>query len=131
VPRVVYSVRRSMRWSVAATAARMMAVLEAWDVAQMKPTSGKAARERGLPRYFTGKPCKLGHVAERFSSNGECVVCATLRAARWRKTAKGNAYQRQYNQTPKMREYHRVYDRNRYLERKGTVARDAPGGAPD
>lgn len=38
---------------------------------------------------FTAKPCKRGHVAERYSHNGECVVCARLRAARWKKTAKG------------------------------------------
>lgn len=27
-------------------------------------------------RYFTGKPCKNGHLAERFVSSRGCVVCA-------------------------------------------------------
>ena len=27
-----------------------------------------------LPRYFTGKPCKHGHIAERWA-DGHCVVC--------------------------------------------------------
>lgn len=43
------------------------------------------ARERGLPRYFTGKPCKRGHVEERYVNNGGCVVCVIERVSRWRK----------------------------------------------
>ena len=37
--------------------------------------SRKDARDRGLKRYFTGRPCKYGHIAERFTSNGSCVEC--------------------------------------------------------
>ena len=33
------------------------------------------ARSRGLTRYFTGKPCKRGHVAERSVSSFGCLVC--------------------------------------------------------
>jgi hypothetical protein len=29
-------------------------------------------------RYFTGKPCKKGHIAERVRSNRTCVVCLGL-----------------------------------------------------
>jgi hypothetical protein len=32
----------------------------------------------GAPRYFTGKPCKKGHVAERFTNNATCVECHRL-----------------------------------------------------
>lgn len=28
-------------------------------------------------RYFTGKPCKRGHVAERYLSTRGCVECLT------------------------------------------------------
>lgn len=35
----------------------------------------KHAQETGQPFYFTGKPCKRGHVARRHTSNGNCVVC--------------------------------------------------------
>jgi hypothetical protein len=35
----------------------------------------KQAREQGLTRYFTGKPCKNGHIAERFASKGICLEC--------------------------------------------------------
>ena len=33
------------------------------------------AKALGLKRYFTGKPCKHEHVAERQVSNGKCVEC--------------------------------------------------------
>lgn len=33
------------------------------------------ARERGLKRYYTGKPCKRGHYSERHLS-GPCYACA-------------------------------------------------------
>lgn len=37
--------------------------------------SRKEAAQRGLFRYYTGKPCKAGHVAERYVSNRNCVKC--------------------------------------------------------
>jgi HNH endonuclease. len=33
------------------------------------------AKERGLSRYFTGQPCKRGHIAERWVSGFKCVQC--------------------------------------------------------
>lgn len=37
----------------------------------------------GLKRYFTGKPCPRGHVAERFVSTKACVVCAAVGSKEW------------------------------------------------
>lgn len=34
----------------------------------------------GLPRYFTGKPCKNGHIDERFVSDHGCVTCGNVRS---------------------------------------------------
>ena len=39
------------------------------------------ADARGLLRYFTGEPCRNGHVAERYVSNGCCIACI-LRTSR-------------------------------------------------
>jgi YHS domain-containing protein len=72
-------------------------------------TSWKSARAAGRTFYFTGRPCKRGHVAERYSHNGECVIRARLRAAQWKKTAKGQTYQAEYRRTPKMWAHHRKY----------------------
>ncbi|QJB21871.1 endonuclease VII [Xanthomonas phage FoX2] len=40
------------------------------------------AKAQGLKRYFTGKPCKRGHVVERLVS-GDCVECIRARTAAW------------------------------------------------
>jgi 5-methylcytosine-specific restriction endonuclease McrA len=37
--------------------------------------SRKEAKAQGLIRFFTGKPCKYGHVAERWVSNKVCTEC--------------------------------------------------------
>jgi hypothetical protein len=36
-----------------------------------------AAKKAGLPRYFTGKPCKHGHIAERHTVNYTCIDCGS------------------------------------------------------
>jgi hypothetical protein len=38
------------------------------------------AREQGLMRYFTGKSCKHGHIAERQTSSATCIECARLKS---------------------------------------------------
>jgi hypothetical protein len=35
----------------------------------------REAKALGHIRYFTGKPCKHGHLSERFTSTGGCVAC--------------------------------------------------------
>lgn len=50
----------------------------------MRVISCKLAKEQGLPKYFTGKPCKHGHLAERRVSDRGCVECSALATARHR-----------------------------------------------
>lgn len=40
----------------------------------MQIITRKQAKDAGLRRYFTGVPCKRGHVVERYTS-GSCVSC--------------------------------------------------------
>lgn len=49
----------------------------------MKIISRKQAKALGLTRYFTGKACRHGHVAERYARNGECAECALHRVLTW------------------------------------------------
>ena len=39
------------------------------------PSSRDEARERGINRFFTGKPCNHGHLAPRYVSTNRCVQC--------------------------------------------------------
>lgn len=42
-----------------------------------KPISRQEAIEAKVNRYFTGGPCKNGHVSERWTLNGGCIECQT------------------------------------------------------
>jgi hypothetical protein len=42
------------------------------------------ARALGLKRFFTGKPCKYGHVAERHVASCKCRECHRERTRRYR-----------------------------------------------
>jgi len=39
----------------------------------------QTARDIGHSRYFTGKPCRKGHVAERWVSSLTCIECVLRR----------------------------------------------------
>jgi hypothetical protein len=68
--------------------------------------SRSEAKARGLKTYFTGKPCKRGHVAPRQTTNGSCRECSDAKR-RWRQENK--EYVRKRN-----RSYHADhYARNR------------------
>ncbi len=41
----------------------------------MKIITRAEALERKLKRYFNGKPCPQGHIAERATQSGVCLVC--------------------------------------------------------
>lgn len=38
-------------------------------------TSRKEAKSLGLKKFFTGRPCKNGHISEKYTSNGQCCTC--------------------------------------------------------
>ena len=42
----------------------------------------KAAKTAGLKHYYTGIPCKRGHVAQRHTSSGMCMVCSAMSASK-------------------------------------------------
>ena len=46
----------------------------------MKVISRSDARAQGLKRYFTGKPCRQGHIVERYVGACSCTECMSLKA---------------------------------------------------
>lgn len=47
------------------------------------PRSRAAAKALQSKRYFTGKPCCRGHVAERLTSTGQCIPCVRQQVKQW------------------------------------------------
>jgi hypothetical protein len=62
--------------------------------------SRKDAKNLGLSRYFTGKPCKYGHIDERWTAGGSCVTCLRDRVKH---------KMRERIKTPEHKEYMRKY----------------------
>jgi len=48
------------------------------------PQAQQEALEKGVLYYFTGKPCKHGHVAKRYVTNKTCVMCQGTNSLQWR-----------------------------------------------
>lgn len=70
-------------------------------------TRRKSALAKGAESYFTGKPCKRGHIEDRWSANGRCKGCA-------REDQRSEAYRQKsnaYSQQPHMREWFRSWDK--------------------
>src|SRR5215472_876784 len=44
----------------------------------MELISRAEAKARGLKRYFTGRPCKHGHIAERSFPKSTCLACKAI-----------------------------------------------------
>jgi hypothetical protein len=66
--------------------------------------SRKDALARGLTRYFTGEPCKYGHVAERSVSASNCPECVRLRDQTPAHKERRRLYMRSYMQGYRQRE---------------------------
>lgn len=50
------------------------------------PSSSIEAKRLGYSHYFTGEPCKNGHIAKRLASTRNCVICKGAHRREWRAT---------------------------------------------
>ena len=59
----------------------------------MKIITQKEAKEKGYIFYYTGKPCKHGHLSERMVKGGVCRECKNSKSAKYR-----NENREEYNE---------------------------------
>jgi hypothetical protein len=45
--------------------------------------SREQAKALGLKHYFTGEPCKRGHIEKRYVCSGVCLECSRMQTAKW------------------------------------------------
>lgn len=43
------------------------------------PVTRSEAKDAGVSQYFTGKPCRQGHLAPKYTCSGSCTECLALR----------------------------------------------------
>ena len=108
------------------------------SVGEGLPRTRAEALALGVTRYFTGKPCKRGHVADRRSDSGDCAECGCQRNAMFRNSPDGKEWARQHRNTYKRKEWARQYkttlecrerDRQRELKIVGDAVLFAIGQA--
>jgi 5-methylcytosine-specific restriction endonuclease McrA len=75
------------------------------------PKTRKEAQETGSKYYFTGGPCKHGHIAPR-KTKGACIECLKVE---WQQSAEKRAeYFKQYNQREEIKDQkHEWYQKNK------------------
>jgi hypothetical protein len=49
--------------------------LTPYSLGALAPITRDEAKAGGLSLFFTGLPCQQGHLAERYTSNGGCIIC--------------------------------------------------------
>ncbi len=76
------------------------------------------AKALGLKRYFTGKPCKYGHISEHRVSGAHCVGCDTLRHRRFRERHPGRNAEYRRRHYKNNREKHKAGVRRWVAENK-------------
>ena len=54
------------------------------------------AKAQGLLRYYTGKPCPHGHIAERYVSTWRCCTCVSSYAREWELSSNGAKWKSEY-----------------------------------
>lgn len=87
------------------------------------PRTRKEAQATGATHYFTGEPCKHGHIAPR-KTKGACVECLKVE---WQKGNETRAeYFQQYNKSEAGQEAkHRYYEANKEAVKAAAKTRPA------
>jgi 5-methylcytosine-specific restriction endonuclease McrA len=95
--------------------------------------SRKEAKARGLKHYFTGKPCKRGHIALRLTSAEMCTVCESnahaIRHQEKRVDELKRMRERYYSNRARELEYARLYyvkNREILIEKSRKFRKDNP-----
>lgn len=72
----------------------------------------KTAKVKNLPKYFTGKPCKRGHISLRYTKDRRCIACRTeYKSKFWKENKKRlSEDNRKYRNENKEKENKRTRD---------------------
>lgn len=83
----------------------------------------KQAKAVGVVRFFTGVPCKHGHLTHRYvSANGGCAKCIDIRSKNWRRGKFDPAvYPRVLKWRSKNKDRWRTQQRNYKARKRGAV----------
>lgn len=89
--------------------------------------SRKEAKEQGLTKYFTGKPCSRGHTDERRVSSKGCITCIRENVQNWNKNnpEKRSAHSKNYQDKNKETIYNKRESERDHLRALNKIWREA------
>jgi hypothetical protein len=83
------------------------------------------ANALGLKRYFTGVPCKHGHIAEPSVRWGRCLECGRTRSAKWKaanpERIRETRRKHRAANLEKLREKDREANRKQYIKNRDKI----------
>lgn len=82
------------------------------NIQEQLPRTKAEAGSLGVRRYFTGKPCKNGHLEQRDIKHG-CIGCRRVKKAAYRKTERGCDARKRRRSTPQAKAAKRAQSRRR------------------
>jgi len=89
------------------------------------PSTSAQAKALGVDRFFTGKPCKNGHLSKRYLA-GACVACQRMFDKRYRAIPDKLATKREQENQRNRTEKRRAQKRKNRLARLVDVAGNCP-----
>ncbi len=90
------------------------------DIQHKEIITRKQAIEKGLIRYFTGKPCPHGHIEERTTSSSQCLGCGRLNpTSKYKYPERYKKYRKNPKNALKIRVHEIVY----HAVKKGILTR--------
>lgn len=91
-------------------------------IVRMAIISRADARRLGLATFFTGIPCKNGHVAERSTAIGKCLKCKSIQSAEHYKRHRDRiSTQRKCKYADKPTEEKRLRNRKLYKQNRAII----------
>ena len=69
------------------------------------------AKQNGLKHYFTGLPCKNGHIDKRQVSDGTCMACSREKEAKWKSLNRGKYLERKAISNEKRKNKNKCYEK--------------------
>ena len=84
--------------------------------------SRQEALARSVKRYYTGKPCKHGHIDSRFTADRKCCTCTRLKLQKHLASPQRQKYLQGYYSDPAHRQERRDYMKTYIASGRGRVA---------
>ena len=84
--------------------------------------SYEEAIQKNLKYYFTGKPCRKGHIAQRIARDKDCLECLRARSKRYHKEGRYNEWIKNYRESDEYKKKRQITLKKYAQSEKGKLS---------